>query len=173
MGPTAKLFPPALALLLLLGLTACANYRLGTGAEPRFSRLYLAPVASDALIPQAQALVTTQLREAFLKDGRVALVASADEADAVLTITLNGYHREVTVSQPGDTGLARRFDVSLRARATLSDVRTKQILFADRPLNATRGVFTDSGQLQAEYQALPLLAETLADRTVHAVLDTW
>ncbi|MBI2518382.1 MAG: hypothetical protein HYV95_15990 [Opitutae bacterium] len=173
MGPTAKLLKSALALLCLLGLTACAHYRLGTDSEPKFAKLYLAPVASDVLLPQAQAIVTTQLREAFLKDGRVSLVTSADEADAVLTITLGSYQREVTVSRADDTGLARRFDVTLHAKATLLDTRTKQNLFANRPLQATRGVFTDSGQLQSEYQALPLLAETLAGNVVHAVLDTW
>lgn len=173
MGPTAKLLKPAFALLLLLGLAACAHYQLGTGSQPRFSRIFIAPVASDALIPQAQVIVTTQLRDAFLKDGRLTLVSSADEADAVLTVTLASYRREVTVSRPDDTGLARRFDVSLHARATLFDTRAKKSLFENRPLNATRGVFTDSGQLQSEYQAIPLLAEVLAGNAVHAVLDTW
>lgn len=173
MGPSVKLFRPAFALLLLLGLAACAHYRLGTGSAPKFTRLYLAPVASDALIPQASALVTTQLREAFLKDGRLELAASPAEAEAVLTITLNGYQREVSVSRSDDTGLARRFEVTLGAQAALLDVRSGKKLFENRPLRATRGVFTDSGQLQSEYQALPLLAEALADSAVHAVLDTW
>jgi outer membrane lipopolysaccharide assembly protein LptE/RlpB len=173
MGPIAKLLPPALALLLLLGLTACAHYQLGNGPPPKFTRLYLAPVVSDGLIPQAQAVVTTQLREVFLKDGRLALVESAAEADAVLTITLGSYQREATVSRPDDTGRARRFAVTLRASATLLDVRSGQKLFADRPLSATRGVFTDSGQIQAEYQTLPLLAEVLAGNALHAVLDIW
>ena len=42
-----------------------------------------------------------------------------------------------------------------------------------RPLLAKRGVFTDSGLVPAEYQALPLLAEQLATEAAHAVLDTW
>jgi len=36
-----------------------------------------------------------------------------------------------------------------------------------------RDVYTDSGQQQAEYQILPLLAEDLAAKASHAVLDTW
>ena len=72
-----------------------------------------------------------------------------------------------------DTGLARRFDVSLRARATLSDRRSGKDIFTDRVLNAKRGVFTDSGQLQSEYQNLPLLSAELAKQAVQAALDTW
>lgn len=161
---------PFLALALLTG---CAGYRLGTGSEPKFHTLFVAPVASEALIPQARVLVTTQIREALIRDGRVALVNSADQADAVLTVTLNSYQRSVAVSRTEDTGLARRFDVTLQAKATLVDTRSKEPYFTARPLEAKRGVFTDSGLVPSEYEALPLLAEQLANETVHAVLDTW
>ncbi len=165
-----RLLPACGAALLLSG---CAAYQLGTGAKLKFSTLFVAPVASETMIPQAQVVVTTQLREAFLKDGRVTLVNSADAADAVLQVTLVGYDRTVAVSLPTDTGLGRRFDVTLRARATLTDNRSKQTLFARRPLSAQRGVFSDSGLVPAEYQTLPLLAEMLATEAAHAVLDTW
>jgi hypothetical protein len=154
-------------------LGACANYQLGTGGKLKFSRIFIAPVTSEALIPQAQALVTTALREAFLKDGRVALAESPGDADATLKVTLSSYQRDVTVSQTQDTGLARRFDVTLRAKVTLTDLRSKQTLFENRVLTARRGVFTDSGQQQSEYQTLPLLAEKLAQDAVHAALDVW
>lgn len=162
-----------LCLLGFVALTGCANYQLGTGTTPKFSKLFIAPVGSDALIPQAQALVTTQVREAFIKDGRVALVSSAEEADAVLKITLVNYHREVGVVRPDDTGLARRYDVTLQAKATLTGKGEVAVLFENRELLAKRGVFTDSGQIPSEYQTLPLMAEMLAKEAVRAVLDTW
>ena len=154
-------------------LAGCTAYQFGTGSQPKFATLYLAPVNGETPLPQAQALFTTQLREAFIRDGRVALVGSAEAADAVLQVSVTGYDRTVALSRPDDTGLARRFDVSLRARATLTDNRSKQNYFIRRPLAAKRGVFTDSGLVPAEYQALPLLAEQLAAATLHAVLDTW
>jgi len=161
-------------LLAVLGLaTACSNYQLGTGATPKFRSLYVAPVKSDALIPQARVLVATQVREALLRDGRVTLAESPEQADAVLTIVLSSYSRQVVVSLQDDTGRARRFEVTLLAHATLVDNRTKQPYFTQRPLEAKRGVFTDSGLVPAEYEGLPLLAETLASEAVHAVLDTW
>ena len=134
---------------------------------------YYQKVSSKAVIPQAQVVVTTQLREAFIRDGRVTLVDSADEADAVLRISLVGYDRTVAVSRADDTGLARRFDLSLQALATLTDNRNKKTYFADRSLKATRGVFTDSGLVPAEYETMPLLAEQLANEALHAVLDVW
>lgn len=165
-----RLLPILAASMLLAG---CAHYRLGTGATPNFSTLYIAPVTTQTLIPQARELVTTQLREAFIHDGRVTLVDSPEQADAVLLVALTGYDRLTAVSQQADTGLARRFDVTLRAEAELTDQRTKQVLFTKRLLTAKRGVLTDSGLVAAEYQGLPLLAEQLAGEAVHAVLDTW
>ncbi len=170
-------FRPLSSILCILSsvlcFTACANYRLGTGSTLKFSTLYVAPVSSEALIPQARVLVTTQIREALLRDGRVTLVDSPEQADATLTVSLHSYNRTVAVSRPDDTGLARRFDVTLQAQATLVDNRTRQPYFTQRPLEAKRGVFTDSGLVPSEYEALPLLAEILGNEAVHAVLDTW
>lgn len=158
---------------LSLLLSSCSNYQLGTGTKLKFSTLFIAPVLSKAVIPQAQVVVTTQLREAFIRDGRVTLVDSAEAADAVLRVSLIGYDRTAAVSRADDTGLARRFDLTLRAQGTLTDNRNKKTYFAERPLRATRGVFTDSGLVPAEYETMPLLAEQLAGETVHAVLDVW
>lgn len=151
----------------------CASYHLGTGTAPKFATLYVKLAESNALIPQARMLVTTQIREALIRDGRVALAASPEQADATLTIVLSSYNRQMVVSKPDDTGLARRFEVTLQAHATLTDNRTKEAYFTDRLLEAKRGVFTDSGLVPSEYEGLPLLAESLAKETVHAVLDTW
>ncbi|MCW5549133.1 MAG: hypothetical protein KIT44_09235 [Opitutaceae bacterium] len=162
----------ALATALFAGASGCTHYRLGTGAAPAFATLHVAPVEARALIPQAQPVVSSMLREAFLRDGRVQLV-HATEADAVLTVVLTGYDREVATVRPGDTGLARKFDVTLSAEATLRDNRTGTDLFVRRPLTAKRQLFTDSGQVQAEYQLLPLLAEDLAEKARRAALDVW
>jgi len=168
--------PPALLTLLLVSvalLAGCAHYRLGTGGTLSFRTLYVEPVRVEALVPQAQAVLGTQLREAFLQDSRVRLVGRADEADAVLTVVVDRYGRSVATVRPDDTGLARRFDVELAGTATLTDRRSGQVLFSDRPLAARRGVFTDSGLGPAEYQNLPLLAQDLARQARQAVLDTW
>jgi Lipopolysaccharide-assembly len=165
---------PSLALLAcLIAWVGCAHYQLGTGATPAFRTLYVAPVANQTLLPQSQALMSTQLREAFLRDGRVTLVNSAEAADATLTIVLNDYHREVAASRADDTGLARKFNLTLGALCSLQDRRSGKTIFENRPVRAQREVFTDSGQLQAEYQTLPLLADALAARILHATLDVW
>ena len=58
-----------LAVAFALLLSACAHYQLGTDGKLAFSTLYIEPVENKALLPQAAALVGTQLRESFLRDG--------------------------------------------------------------------------------------------------------
>ena len=161
--------------------SGCAHYQLGTGGKLAFNTLYVEPVTNRTLLPQAQAIVSTQLREKFERDGRVRLVNSPDGADATLSVIIVNYAREVAAVRQGDTGLASKFTLTLGATCTLHDNRAGKNLFQDRTINAQRGAFTGeqqgavfvSEQLQSEYQSVPLLAESLADKVTHAVLDVW
>ncbi len=167
--------PPALLVwLLLAALTAgCAQYRLGTGAAPAFRSLHVAPADSRIALPQGAALLSSRLRETLLRDGRVDLRPSPADAEAALTLTLVDYRREIAAARGDDTGLARKFNVTLTAACTLRDPRTGRNLWADRRISVRREVFTDSGQLQAEYQALALLTEALAARITSDLLESW
>jgi len=171
--PTRRWLGAALLACGLIGLAACAHYRLGTSARPAFATLFVAPVDARVPLPQARAIVATAIREAFLRDGRVTLTASPEAAEATLRVTLVGYDRAVMAANSTDTGLAREFALNLRASCTLTDNRSGKPLFAGREITATRSAYVDSGQLQVEYQALPLLADKLADQVAHAVLDVW
>lgn len=163
-----------LCLAGLLFLSGCANYRLGSGGEIGFRTLYVAPVVNEAGAPQTVAIVSTQLREAFLRDPRIILVNTPAEADATLHVRLVGYDRQEQTAMRNDTGLARKFDITLNAEATLRDNRDNKLLFENRKVQAVRQVFTDRGQqLQAEFQNIPLLAEVLARNVVGATLDVW
>lgn len=165
-------------LFCLLGallFSGCAHYRLGTSGELSFHTLYVAPVVNEnSNLPQAVAVVSTQLREAFLHDSRVILVNTPEEADATLTVRLVKYGRKSTAHQTTDTGLTRKFDITLDAVATLVNNKDHKPIFTDRKVQAVRQIFTDNGQqLQAEYQNVPLLAETLAKNVRSAALDIW
>ncbi|HYP17664.1 MAG TPA: LptE family protein [Opitutus sp.] len=164
---------PLLLTALLCALTGCANYQLGTGGKLAFTTLYVEPVENKTLLPQAQAILSSHLRDAFERDGRVTLVNSADAADATLHVAVRDYRREVTSVREEDTGLARKFTLTLTVDCTLQDRRRGQALFSNREIRVQRDAFTDGGQLQSEYQSLPLLAEALAKKLTHTVLDVW
>lgn len=152
--------------------SGCANYKLGTGKELAFKSIYVAPVESEADAPQARALVWGRLRETLLRDSRVTLVGSAEEADATLVVVLKKYGRDATVSKADDTGLARKFSLTLQAECTLS-LRGGKDLFSKKKVVAQKEAYVDGGQLQSEYNTLPYLADSLAQSILHATLDVW
>lgn len=169
------LFLTSLALLAAAAvgiLSACSHYTLGTGAKLAFTSLYIAPVDSTAAVPQARPLVGARLREVFLRDGRVKLVDSPSAADAVLHVTLVGYRREATVASQSDPALARKFNLILTASCDLT-LRDGTVLFSKRDIVAQREDYVDQGQLQAEYNMMPHLADLLANSVLHATLDVW
>ena len=159
-------------MMALILTTGCSHYRLGTGTTPPFHTVYVAPVTNRTLLPQARAIVSTQIREALARDGRVSLVNSPESADATLYIEIVDYHRDVAAVRERDTGLARKYDVTLGVDCTLRE-RDGMVLFGKRRIEATREAFTDAGQLQSEYQTVPLLAEVLGKKIAHAALDVW
>jgi outer membrane lipopolysaccharide assembly protein LptE/RlpB len=177
----ARLLSALFAGCLLLFTAACSHYRLGTGVEHDFQSIFIAPVQTNAAYPQAAAVLTTQIRETFIRDGRVRVVNTPDEADAVLSVKLSSLQRAKLTSLTSDSGLARKMGLTLSATATLQDPAGKKIWFTNRAVAAARQLFTDNGsadlqpiqQLQAEYALLPQLAQPFAQEILGAVLDTW
>ncbi|MFP4069621.1 MAG: LPS assembly lipoprotein LptE [Verrucomicrobiota bacterium] len=186
--PTPKLHRliPAGALLLLLAaclLPGCAHYRPGAGAELPFDSIYIRPAENESFAPQAQALVSAQIRERFIRDGRVKVLADESEADAVLLVTLTEYDREAGARRGDDTVTATDFDVRLRALVSLYSSEQGGFLFADREIEESTVAYVDNpyddapeatqGYHQAEYQAMPRLARDLANRITDEVLGAW
>ena len=181
----SRLFPAIAACALLLSLVlGCSHYRLGTSSPLPFATLYVAPTTLKILLPQAQAITTAQIRAAFLRDSRITLVNSPEAADAILEVEISDYRRDVATQRRDDTGLARKFTLNLITRCTLKDNRSGKTYFTHREVSVRRDAYTDSqlslpsgtevsGQLQAEFQTFPLLADALAEKVAHTVLDVW
>lgn len=174
----ARLWP----LALCLGLAGCAHYQLGTSGQLPFATLYVEPVANKTLLPQAQAILSTQIRQALIEDGRLQVVDAPSAADATLSVLIKDYHRDIAAVMENDTGLASKFTLTLGCTCTLRDNRSGQILIDHRLIEVEMGSYTDNGvpaapfptdQLQSEYNTLPLLAQRMADKISHLVLDVW
>ncbi|MCU0793000.1 MAG: LPS assembly lipoprotein LptE [Opitutaceae bacterium] len=181
----SRLLVRSLCLLAALLSGACSHYRLGTGVERDYETIFIPPIEANAQLPQATAVFTTQIREAFVRDGRLRVVNTPDEADAILTVKLEELDRSNLTALPTDSGLARKMGLTLTASATLREPSGEKTWFADRPISIERQLFTDDGsaagpsflqptqQTQAEYQLVPQIGEALAISVKNAVLDTW
>jgi hypothetical protein len=163
---------------LLLALAGCATYQVGKPAGTPFRTVYIEPVANRSYAPQAQALLSNQVREHLMRDGRVRVVGP-DEADAILSITLMEYSRDSSAVRADDTALASKFTMSMTAHCTLVDARNGRVYFRNRQTSTeTDGIFGIDEEiplqgLQSEYQTMPILTEKLARNIGNLVLHTW
>jgi len=169
-------------LFICLLTTSCSHYTLGTEGKLSFTSIYIEPVANKSSLPQAQEIISEKLRSVFEKDGRVTLVNSPQAADVTLTVILRNFRRDVSAVRETDTGLASKFTLTLESVCALSDNRTHSVLFQNRLVSVEASSFTDKGipaivgpgnQQQSEYNTVPVLAQELADKVSHVVLDVW
>ncbi|TVP80965.1 MAG: hypothetical protein EA353_02550 [Puniceicoccaceae bacterium] len=175
-------------LLLSIGfiglLGGCKSYQLGNPAELTFQSIYVKPVQNDSYAPQAQALLSSQIRDAFIRDGRLALATSEEAADVVLLVNLTDYRRRAASRSRQDTRLGTDFDLTLEAELALFDQNKGSYLFQRRKLSersnayaqnpyAAPGAPASQGFIQSEYQAMPRLTRGLAQKIADEVLSPW
>lgn len=172
------------ALLAMSFLGGCKSYQLGNPAELPFQSIYVKPVSNNSFAPQAQALLSTQLREVFIRDGRTRIVTSEEEADAVLLVNLTEYRRSAAARQSDDTAAAAEFDLTLVAVVSLYNQNEGTYLLRNHELSdvsnayienlyASPGAPRTQDFLQSEYQSMPLLTRDLARRIADEVLSPW
>lgn len=170
-----------LTVLTLHLSSGCAHYRWGHGATLPFERIYVQPADNASFAPQAQALISTQVREALLRDGRVKLVGSETAADAVLQIQLKDYLRTANARSSTDTEVARNFNLQLVAEIDLYNRHTNRYLIQNRSIYESTQAYTGNpyqdtnmdGYARAEYQAMPRLTRGLARKISDAILSAW
>ncbi|MEZ5277548.1 MAG: LPS assembly lipoprotein LptE [Opitutaceae bacterium] len=160
------------SLALLLTLSGCSAYHLGTPANQPFTSIDVPPVQNEAFAPQAGPVLTSQIIREFERDGRVR-PESSGSAEATLVVRLVDLQRETRVMREEDTGLARKVRLTLIAHCTLTSGDGATVYFANRPISAQTEVFLDDGQNPAESQAMPVLTRNLASAISRSVLDTW
>lgn len=174
----------SVTLLLLIFLSGCRSYQLGNPAELTFQTLYVKPVQNASYAPQAQALLSSQIREAFILDGRLQIVTNEADADAVLLVDLKDYRRSTAIRERADTTLGRSFDLTLEAQVALFDQTSGRYLFQNRRISERSAAFVDNPYAaagapspqsfaQAEYQAMPRITRDLAQKIADEVLSPW
>lgn len=162
-------------------LGACKSYHLGSPAEIPFKSIYLKPVSNQSYAPQAQAIVSAMLRENFIRDAQVNVVANEETADAVLLVALTDYGRNSTARRAQDTTIADVFDVQLTANVSLLDQKNGTYLFVDRPTEVTTNAYTNNPYSDdpavayqlSERQAMEILARDMAREITDMVLSPW
>ncbi|MDR1433169.1 MAG: LPS assembly lipoprotein LptE [Puniceicoccales bacterium] len=163
------LLAPLLAALLSSG---CMHYARGSGSHLAFARIYVAPVRNDSLAPQAQALLTKQVRRKLADEPNLEIAAEPESA-AILEITIVKFEQTVASTDTNDTINAKSFNVQMSVTCTLKDGQTGKIYFKDHKLSDSVECHAVADYQEAKHQIMPKLTEKLATRICEAVCNPW
>jgi hypothetical protein len=163
-----KCFLPGLAALLLFG---CAGYHLGpvNGAVAGGRSIQILPFNNQTLEPRLGDVLTQSLRENFQNDGTYRLVTSGS-GDVVLTGVIRGYSRQALGYLSTDAITPEDFRVEVVAHVIARDTVSGKVLF-EKDVKGHTLVHVDSDLASAERQAMPLLADDLAQNITELVTE--
>jgi hypothetical protein len=150
-----------LALFICLA-TGCAGYHLGpvNGAVAGEKTILVLPFNNQTLQPRLGDALTQSLRERIQQDGTLHLVTQGT-GDIILTGVIHQYRRLAIGYLSTDAVTPQDFRVEVSAHVTARDSSTGKLLI-DKDINGYSLVHVDADLASAERQALPQLADDLA-----------
>jgi hypothetical protein len=157
--------------LLLLAFGGCAGYSLGptNGQAAGQKAVQISPFANRTLQPHLGDAVMTALRNDLQQDGTYRL-ATHGRPDVIVSGVITRYTRHELSFVPNDVLTVQDYLVSMTAQVTARDVGTGKVLF-DRPFTGSTMVRVGSDLTSAERQAMPLMAQDLAQRVIALLVD--
>lgn len=160
-----------LALPLLALLTGCLGYKVGptNGMEAGSRSIEIAPPVNHTMEPRITEAVSHAVRRRIQQDGTYRLNTKGD-GDVIIKTTILRYHRQGLTFQPNDTLTVRDYRVQLFAQVNAYDRLTGKTLL-NREVQGRTTVRVGSDQSSAERQAMPLLADDLAQTIVSLIVD--
>ena len=162
-----------LAAALLLLLTAgCANYRLGSMLPDDLKTVYVPTCKNDTAEPLIEQDVTRALLSQIQMDGSLR-VASEDDADTVLEITLTKFWLDPVAYESGKSSTANQYRMSIKASFVLRR-RADNSVVVDSPSVTGWYDFDFAGDMTSSKNiALRPAAEDLGRRIVSQIVQYW
>ena len=155
-------------LLVTAGVLAagCASYRVGAvnPTIPADNSIQVGLFQNTTAQPGLSESVNASIRRELHSDGTFEL-ATARDGDVLLTGNITSYRRSAVSFQPKDILSVRDFVVELSTQVKATE-RTSGKVLVDRIVTSRTTVRLGDDLASTERQALPLLANDLAKRTV-------
>jgi hypothetical protein len=159
---------PTAALLL----NGCVGYQLGSMLPGDIRTVHVPVFLNETEEPFLEVETTRAALREIQRDGSLR-VASADVADALLTVTLTDLRLEALAFDRERRAAAEEYRLLITATATLSRQSNNEIV-ASIPRISGEGTFIVSGDLTTSKQtAIPRASEDLAKRIIDGLLETW
>ncbi|HBA85075.1 MAG TPA: hypothetical protein DCZ95_13365 [Verrucomicrobia bacterium] len=160
------------AVALMLGLTGCAGYRLGSMLPPDIKTVYVPTFINRTTEPMIETETTAAVIRQLQQDGSMKVVSS-EEADAVLEVTVKNYELEPLAYSEVDKTTANEYRIRLTAAVVLRRLSPDEVV-VEAPSVQGESTFLMEGDFTTSKQrGLPAAAADLAHSIVERVVEAW
>lgn len=154
---------------------SCAGYEMA-GRKPAslvgVESITVPMLANETQHPRAEAIATSTLTDALLRDGTYRLT-SVDRADAVLSASIDSIEYTTVRGTRFDTQLAEEFRNTVTLSWRLLDARDPTRVLARGASTGTSQLFRDSNLQTARNNALNDAMESAAESLVSRIADSF
>jgi hypothetical protein len=158
-------------LSIMLGLSGCAGYRLGSTLPADVKTIYVPIFTNKSREPLIESQATAATIAELQKDGTLK-VMNAENADVVLECTLTTVSLNPLRYDRTDPTKPNEYRLTLAATCILRRIRTREIMTEANVLG--EATFPFVGNLtSAKQAAMPRASEDLAKRIVEKVIEAW
>jgi hypothetical protein len=157
------------AILLLSG---CMGYQLGGTRPEGIETVHVAPVVNKTTEPAIELQITHALRQRIQFDGRMKLVNRAENADAIIEVTLTDHHLRAIAFRDDQKTTAQQYRLRITGAATLAHARTGEIISKSNTYGETTFPF-ESDLTTSKRDALPRAAQEFAKFMVDDLIERW
>src|SRR5581483_9764723 len=163
-----RLFCAVAAALMLAG---CAGYRLGptNGVVAGTRSVRITPFVNKTLEPRLIEYTMISLRKNLQRDGTYRL-ETQEGGDIILSGVITAYQRAQLSVQPADALTVLDYEITMTALVTASERSTGKVIFS-RPVKGRTSLRVGGDLTSAERQAIPLLTDDLAKKTMVLLVD--
>ncbi len=158
--------------VMALALTGCAGYQLGSMLPPDIKTVHVPTFINETEEPLIEVATTRAAIAEIQRDGSLR-IASADEADSILTVRLIDFRLQPIAFDRDRRAAAEEYRMFITASIILTRRGTDEVLARD-PRVTGEATFVLAGDMTSSKQsALPDASRDLAHLIISSVVEAW
>lgn len=158
--------------LLLVGPLGCAGYQLGSMLPPDIQTVHIATFINETEEPLLEIATTRAAIGEMQRDGSLR-IASADEADALLTVRLTDFRLQPLAYDRTRRAAAEEYRMFITASIVMIRQATGEIIAEADRVTGDATFFLVGDMTSSKQTGLPDAAQDLAQQIISRLVEAW
>lgn len=161
-----------LGLISLCVLPGCVGYQLGSMLPPDIQTVYVPTFINETEEPLLEIETTRAAISEIQRDGSLR-IASADEADALLTVRLTGFRLQPLAYDRDRRAAAEEYRMFITASIVLTRQSTQEVIARSPRVTGEATFFLLGDMTSSKQSALPDASRDLAHLIISQIVEAW